>query len=105
MRELPSLPKKVKGLITDYRVTLERPSTDGAAAAFETDEAGYPCIHVSPNLPPPYQWQAFFHELIHAAEFEQNLVLPDTTKNPVVDRLAMSLAGFWLRNNWKLPGE
>ena len=105
MRELPPLPRKVKGLVSDYRVAMERPVSDGAAAGFENDGNGNPIIRVSPNLSPPYMWQAFYHELIHAAEFEQGLNLPDTSKNPVVDKLALSLTGFWLRNRWVLPGE
>jgi len=104
MREFPVLPKKVKGQIVTYRVINERPEVDGAAAAFE-DRDGYPVIRVSPKLCPEFRWQGFFHELIHAAEFEQGLSLPDTSENPTVDRLAMALTGFFIRNNWSLPGE
>jgi len=104
VRSLPALPKQVKGQIVTYRVILERPEVDGACAAFE-DREGYPVIRVSPKLCPEFRWQAFFHELIHAAEFEQGLNLPDTAENPVVDRISMALAGFFIRNNWSLPGE
>ena len=100
---LPPLPKKVKGQLVVYDVFNERPLADGASAGFE-DKDGYPVIRVSPTLAPELRWEAFFHELLHAAEFEQGLDLPDTRDDPIVDRLAMALTGFFIRNNWTLPG-
>lgn len=102
--KFPPLPRKVKGQLVTYDVLAERPNADGASAGFE-DKNGYPVIRVSPTLAPEFMWQAFFHELIHAAEFEQGLTLPDTEDNPIIDRLAMALTGFFIRNNWTLPGQ
>lgn len=105
MRELPDLPKKVKGALVDFRVYLERPKTDGAAAAFENGDVELPVIRVSPRLCKEFQWQAFFHELIHACELEQGLNFKDDAENSDVDKLATALTGMFFRNNWSLPGE
>jgi len=97
------LPKKVKGAICDYKVTLGTQDQSNAGECVLTEHGGE--IRVTSNLPPPYQWQTFLHELIHKWELEGGFTLKDNPGDSDVDRLATAICADFVRNGWRFPGE
>ena len=101
---MPRLPRRVRGAITDYRVTckLEDDSNAGEHNASSADGAE---IRVSPTLNEDTQWHVWWHEMVHKWELEGGFKLKDEDNDSDVDRLATAIHADWRRNNWKLPGE
>jgi len=99
---LPPLPKKVKGAIIDYVVTLGTvdPSLAGECALNTKGAA----LRISDAYPPEYQWQTFIHEWLHKIEREAGVSLKDDEGDSDVDRLATAIVADFLRNKWTLPG-
>jgi len=94
-----ALPKVVKGAIVDYEVQLINPVDDQNSAG-EHDSLSTPAtIKVKSSLPPHWQWQTFFHELVHMVEEEQHVDLSEDE----VERIALGLYACWRRNGWELP--
>ncbi len=103
MRKLPPLPRRIKGAVCDYKVTLGTQDETNSGEHVVT-EAGAE-IRVASTLEPNNKLQVFFHELLHKWEREGGFKLKDEDEDSDVDRLATAIYADFRRNNWKLPGE
>ena len=99
---LPPLPKRVKGLLCPYRVVIGTQDQSNAGECVILERSAE--IRVTSILPPPLQWQVFFHEMIHKWEMEGGLLLKDIPGDSDVDRLGTAITADFIRNNWTLPG-
>ena len=100
-RKLPPIPKSIKGLTSDYKVTSH---TQDLANAGEHDPVHFEIrVNRPGNL--NHEWEVFMHELLHKWLNEASVKMFDTDETPDVDRLSCSILGDFLRNNWRLPGE
>jgi len=99
----PPLPRKVKGSISDYKVTRKTVDHTNAGECVITE--GGCELRITRAVDPGNQWQTFIHELIHKWEHE-GVVTPlrDVPGDSDVDRLAFAILSDFLRNNWTLPG-
>jgi len=103
MPKLPSLPKRVKGAITNYRVVLLRHKS--RAGRHHPMRKRGAVIEVNPNMNRGSMWQAWWHEMVHKWEMECGFSLKDKDGDSDVDRIATAIHADFLRNKWKLPGQ
>lgn len=94
------LPAHIIGALHDYVVELVA-RVDDADSDGEHDSLSVPPrIRIKASLPPAWQWQTLWHELLHMIEEEQHL---DLTEDQC-ERLALGFAALWRRNGWTNPG-
>jgi hypothetical protein len=103
VRELPKLPRKIKGSVIDYTVSIGTADVTMAGECVLTVDGAE--LRVSNAYPIEYQWQTLFHELVHKWEREGGIKLKDEDDNSEVDRLATAIFADFIRNGWPLPGE